>query len=216
MNTAVEDLVLIGPRGLHARWAWVRGAVGVVLVLQASKRLGPCGVAVISGLRERGLAWMWLRLLAPGHRPWHGSPERIEVLGEGVLQALAWVRAQPGSAHSPVALFAERHGAQLACWLAVQHPQAFAAIASCHGHFDLSAAETRQLRTPLLMLATGLDAPVVRNNHLVRVALPRARLDVVHGASRSLTSLCERDEIAHRAAAWLHQQLREAGRATRT
>lgn len=204
-----DEAVGVGPRQLRGRWAWEPGSPGVVIVLQPTSRLGPAGVAVVSVLRERRASWLRLALLGRGENAFaHGSTE-TEQLAERVLEGIAWVRSRSYTGNLRIGLFGEGHAAGVAMHVATRHPSIVSALVLCSGQFDLAVTDVARTEAPSLLIAAGLDGPVVENNRLVLSRLRCVRrLEIVPNAMRRLSQPGALDTVAHLTAGWCASHLR--------
>ncbi len=204
-----DEPVSIGPSQLRARWAWQPGSTGVVIVLQPTSRLGPAGVAVVSVLRERGGAWLRLALLKRGERAYRQGEAETELLAERVAEGIGWLRAQPYTGNLRIGLFGEGQAAPVALRVASRHPSLVSALALCSGQFDIATIDVARTEAPTLLIAAGLDAPVIENNRraLSKLRCPR-RLEIVPNAMRRLSQPGALDTVAHLAAGWYESHLR--------
>lgn len=210
-STGTEELVIVGPQRLRGRWAWTPGSSGAVVVVQASRRLGPGSVALISVLRERSKSWLRLVLQAPGELPAGGNAAAIARLGERVLQGMAWLRTQPYTARTRIGLFGEGPAASVALWVASQHPPAVDALVLCSGQFNLEAIEASRATAPTLLIAAGLDPSGMDQSRQVASELRCARrLEIVPNAKRGLAQPGTLDTVAHLAAGWFESRLRDS------
>lgn len=208
-----DEAVNVGPDQLRGRWAWRPGSPGVVIVLQPTSRLGPAGVAMVSVLRERGASWLRLALLKRGEKAFPQGPVETEQLAERVLEGIAWLRAQSYTGNSRIGLFGEGQAAAVAMHVATRHPSVVSALVLCSGQFDLGATDLTRTEAPSLLIAAGLDGPVVENNRRVLSKLRCVRrLEIVPNAMRRLSQPGALDTVAHLAAGWCASHLRNGRR----
>jgi putative phosphoribosyl transferase len=206
-------MLTIGPSALRARWFWKPRSSGVVVILQTSTRLGPGGVALIHILRERSRSWLRLALRERGERALKSEPAEIKLLGERVLQGIAWLREQAYAAQPRIGLFGEGQGASVALRVAAMQPTPDAALVLCSGRIDFAGSDLASVQAPTLMIVAGLDQQVLTNNLQVlnQLRCPR-RLEVIPDAMRNLAQPGAIDTAGHLAAGWFETHLRVAGR----
>lgn len=210
----LHEPVEVGPGRLPGELIVPDGAAGLVLFAHGSgsSRHSPRNRFVAESLHARELGTLLFDLLSEDEGRDRANVFQIELLGQRLLEALAWVRAHPAAGTLPIGLFGASTGAAGALLAAAQRPGDVQAVVSRGGRPDLAAGALPRVRAPTLLLVGGADIDVLRLNEQAFALLEcERRLELVPGA----THLFEEPGTLERAAAlagdWLLSHLRPRG-----
>lgn len=177
--------VQVGPARLAGDLALPKPARGLVLFAHGSgsSRASPRNRMVAGVLQAAGLATLLMDLLTPAEAADRANVFDIELLADRLLEALAWVAAEPRTAALPVGLFGASTGAAAAL-VAAARASAVRAVVSRGGRPDLAGPALPAVRAPVLLIVGGEDHPVMELNEAAarRLGGPH-RLVVVPGAT---------------------------------
>ncbi|MFE7629111.1 phosphoribosyltransferase family protein [Kocuria sp. NPDC057446] len=187
---------------------------GVVVFAHGSgsSRHSPRNQYVASVLQQAGLGTLLLDLLTTGEEADRGNVFDIGLLAERLLLATAWLRAQPGSAASPVGYFGASTGAAAALWAAAEPGASIAAVVSRGGRPDLADERLRAVRAPTLLIVGGEDTEVLGLNRWAQESMRcPTRLALVEGATHLFEEPGTLAEAAGLARDWFLYHLHPAG-----
>ena len=193
-------------------------ARGVVLFAHGSgsSRFSPRNRHVASLLNEAGLATVLADLLTRDEERVDDRTRHLRfdigLLGERLVAAADWLKAEADTAALPLGLFGASTGAGAALVAAAIRPEAIAAVVSRGGRPDLAGDALAEVRAPTLLIVGGHDVPVIRMNEEALASL-RAdkRLAIVPGATHLFEEPGTLDAAATLARDWfLHHLTREA------
>ena len=137
---------------------------------------------------------------------------QIELLGERLVQAVAWARGRGDIGALRLGLFGASTGAGGALLAAVQRPDDVRAVVSRGGRPDLAGSALPRVRAPTLLLVGGADTEVLALNRQALVHLEcEKRLDVVPGATHLFEEPGTLEQVADLAGDWLLRHLQAAG-----
>jgi pimeloyl-ACP methyl ester carboxylesterase len=179
-----------------------------------SSRFSPRNTAVAEALVDAGYATLLLDLLTEEEAPQRANVFDIELLSERLLEAIAWVRAEPDLETLPIGLFGASTGAAAAISAAATRPDQVAAVVSRGGRPDLAHDALERLQAPTLLIVGGDDRQVLAMN---REAMQRMRgpceLKIVDGATHLFEEPGALETVTELATAWFAQHLKAAIRA---
>jgi dienelactone hydrolase len=217
---AIEHREVRIPAGavtLDADLSLPAAARGVVLFAHGSgsSRFSPRNRHVARLLNEAGLATVLADLLTPAEERIDDRTRHLRfdigLLGERLVAASDWLKAQDATAALPLGLFGASTGAGAALVAAAQRPDAIAAVVSRGGRPDLAGAALPAVRAPTLLIVGGHDEPVIRLNEEALAEL-RAdkRLAIVPGATHLFEEPGTLDAAAALARDWFLRHLAAA------
>ena len=215
MNTLLiagerEIAVPIGTQQLPGTLAWPAHPRGLVVFAHGSgsSRLSPRNVMVARQLRTAGFATLLFDLLTPHEAADRTKVFDIQLLGERLTLATAWLRVQPDVAGLPVGYFGASTGAAAALVAAADPAQGIKAVVSRGGRPDLASEALALVRAPTLLVVGGLDDVVISLN---QTALARMhcvkRLVIIPGASHLFEEGDTLQQAAEQAAQWFAMHL---------
>ena len=215
MNTLLlagerEIVVPIGTKQLPGTLAWPAPPRGLVVFAHGSgsSRLSPRNVMVARQLRAAGFATLLFDLLTPHEAADRTKVFDIQLLGERLTMATAWLRVQPDVAGLPVGYFGASTGAAAALVAAADPAQGIKAVVSRGGRPDLASEALALVRAPTLLIVGGLDDVVISLN---QAALARMhcvkRLVIIPGASHLFEEGDTLPQAAEQAAQWFAMHL---------
>jgi dienelactone hydrolase len=204
----------VGAVTLDADLSLPAAARGIVLFAHGSgsSRFSPRNRHVAQLLNEAGLATVLADLLTPAEEKIDDRTRHLRfdigLLGERLVGASDWLRAQDATAALPLGLFGASTGAGAALVAAAQRPDAIAAVVSRGGRPDLAGAALPAVRAPTLLIVGGHDEPVIRMNEDALAEL-RAdkRLAIVPGATHLFEEPGTLDAAAALAREWFLRHL---------
>jgi putative phosphoribosyl transferase len=206
--------VRVGPRGLPGEWLQVSQAMGVVVFAHGSgsSRNSPRNRYVADVMHEYRLSTLLFDLLTDTEALERRNAFDIDLLGQRLSEALAWLRAHDGAPSLRVGLFGASTGAAAALHAAGRHPGWVDAVVSRGGRPDLAAAELENVQAPTLLIVGGRDAEVLRlNEGAMRALHCHARLEVVPGATHLFEEPGALETVAHLAGEWFATHLHARG-----
>jgi dienelactone hydrolase len=178
--------VLIGDKRLEGTLAIPDAAKGLVIFAHGSgsSRRSPRNRLVSHGLNDGGLATLLFDLLTEEEAADRGNVFDIAFLGNRVLEAIRWLRADPEVSHLPVGLFGASTGAAAALVAAAKLPNRIAAVVSRGGRPDLAATALPRVKAPTLLIVGGADYGVIElNEEALALLACEKRLAIVPGAT---------------------------------
>ena len=215
MNTLLiagerEIAVPIGTQQLPGTLAWPAHPRGLVVFAHGSgsSRLSPRNVMVARQLRTAGFATLLFDLLTPREAADRSKVFDIQLLGERLTLATAWLRGQPDLGGLPVGYFGASTGAGAALVAAADPALGIKAVVSRGGRPDLAGEALALVRAPTLLIVGGLDDVVIGLN---QTALARMhcvkRLVIIPGASHLFEEGDTLQQAAEQAAQWFAMHL---------
>jgi putative phosphoribosyl transferase len=215
MNTLLiagerEIVVPIGTQQLPGTLAWPAHPRGLVVFAHGSgsSRLSPRNVMVARQLRTAGFATLLFDLLTPHEAADRSKVFDIQLLGERLTLATAWLRGQPDVGGLPFGYFGASTGAGAALVAAADPALGVRAVVSRGGRPDLASEALALVRAPTLLIVGGLDDVVISLN---QAALARMhclkRLVIIPGASHLFEEGDTLQQAAEQAAQWFAMHL---------
>lgn len=202
--------VAIAPRNAEGILRRPADASGLVIFAHGagSGRHSPRNNHVAERLGERGLATLLFDLLTEAEAADRANVFDIALLGERLLEALRWVRAEPGLADLPVGLFGASTGAAAALVAAAKAPDDVAAVVSRGGRPDLAGPALAEVRAPTLLIVGSRDAPVIPlNEEAARTLGGETQIEIVEGASHLFEEPGTLDRVVELTADWFTARL---------
>lgn len=215
MSTERTLITLSVERGtLHGTLDLPDDAKGLVVFVDTSPQEGLATPAAIEILHDFGYATLTMDLLAATEAQFADAAMHLPHLADRLLTILAHLRRQIANQalpELPLALLANGHATPVAIRAAAIRDEDVGAIVCQGGLVDLAGLQyLRELRAPLLVLATEADSAAIANarraltfvkapNALETLALPEE-----HGLALSTA-------VANRAAGWLKRHLAPPG-----
>ena len=208
----LEVTIPAGPVRLGGHLAMPEAAVGVVVFAHGSgsSRFSPRNRAVAGALHEAGLATLLFDLLTDDEAAARANVFDIELLGDRLSTATAWVESSP-AAGLPIGYFGASTGAAAALWAAGAPDATVAAVVSRGGRPDLAGERLATVRAPTLLIVGGRDDVVLELNREAANALRcEHRVDVVPGATHLFEEPGALEHAARLAAEWFTSAIRSA------
>ncbi len=207
--------VLIGDKHLEGTLTIPDPAKGLVIFAHGSgsSRMSPRNRFVSRSLNEVGLATLLFDLLTADEAADRDNVFDIAFLGNRMLEAIRWSRADAEVAHLPIGLFGASTGAAAALVAAARRPKDIAAVVSRGGRPDLAATVLPRVKAPTLLIVGGADYGVIELNEeaLAQLTCER-RLEIVPGATHLFDEPGTLENVIELAQRWFETHL--AGRAT--
>lgn len=203
--------VCVGSHALACELSLVPDACGLVVFAHGSgsSRRSPRNRAVSEVLLGYGLDTLLFDLLNASEGQQLSPDFGVERLGQRLLDALRWVRAQEPIARLSTGLFGASTGAAAALYAAATQPGWLGAVVSRGGRPDLALPWLARVRAPTLLIVGGEDTEVQRVNRAASRALRcEWRLEVVPGASHLFEEAGAIETVAHLAGTWFAERLR--------
>jgi dienelactone hydrolase len=200
----------IGPRNAEGILRLPRHPLGLVIFAHGagSSRLSPRNNHVAERLGEAGFATLLFDLLSEAEAADRANVFDIPLLGERVLEAIRWARAEPAVAELPIGLFGASTGAAAALVAAARAPGDVAAVVSRGGRPDLAMPVLGAVRPPTLLIVGGDDhACIPLNEQAARALTCPHRLEVVPGATHLFEEPGTLDRVVELAAVWFARYL---------
>lgn len=205
--------VLIGNERLEGALAVPDPAKGLVIFAHGSgsSRMSPRNRLVSRALNDRGLATLLFDLLTEEEAADRGNVFDIAFLGNRMLEAIKWSRADTVVGQLPVGLFGASTGAAAALVAAARLPNDIAAVVSRGGRPDLAANALPRVKAPTLLIVGGDDYGVIElNEEALALLTCEKRLTIVPGATHLFDEPGTMDQVIELAGQWFETHL--AGR----
>ena len=189
-------------------------AYGLVVFAHGSgsSRHSPRNRQVAAQLQQDGLAVLLVDLLTEQEEQVDLRTRELRfdvgLLADRLVGVLSWCRSEPGLAGLPIGLFGASTGGGAALLAAARRPDLVDAVVSRGGRPDLAGDALPAVRTPVLLVVGGADAPVLDLNCAAarRLAGPCTLL-VVPGATHLFEEPGALDEVAAAAADFFRRHL---------
>ncbi len=189
------------------------GAQGIVVFAHGSgsSRRSSRNRFVAEQINVLGLGTLLFDLLAPEETEAeaHTGELRFNVpfLTNRLRDATRWVREEPSLDGMRMGYFGSSTGAAAALAAATDDP-AIGAIVSRGGRTDLAGTKVENVQAATLLIAGGLDFPVIRCNEETYDCLGcEKRISIVEGASHLFEEPGKLEEVAELAASWFKLHL---------
>ena len=202
--------VRLPPLGLTGDLQVPAGARGIVVFAHGSgsSRLSPRNRAVADALNARGLATLLFDLLAESEAADRRKVFDIELLAGRLIEAVAWIEAQPDLGALPIGLFGASTGAAAALTAAATLGGRVRAVVSRGGRPDLAGAALRAVSAPTLLIVGGDDHAVIDLNRQALALLSADKaLTIVPGAGHLFEEPGTLDQVIVLAGDWLQAKL---------
>jgi len=162
-------------------------ARGIVLFAHGSgsSRLSSRNNFVAEVIRKKGMATLLFDLLTESEDQVYRTRFDILLLTNRLLEATAWVRAQPELVNLAIGYFGASTGAAAALRAAAKLGKTISAVVSRGGRPDLAGvAELNLVLAPTLLIVGGFDEGVIELNQQAYMALTTTKeLKIVPGAT---------------------------------
>lgn len=191
------------------------GAMGLVIFAHGSgsSRLSPRNTFVASALNAHALATLQFDLLTEEEAIDRSNVFDIPLLGERVMETIAWAKTSPETAALPIGLFGASTGAAAALVAAAGAPEAVNAVVSRGGRPDLAGAYLSKVQAPTLLIVGGNDLIVIDLNDQAFARLGcKKTMKIVPGATHLFEEPGTLDEVVRLAADWFVTHLSGAQR----
>lgn len=186
-------------------------AKGLVIFAHGSgsSRMSPRNRLVSRALNDRGLATLLFDLLTEEEAADRGNVFDIAFLGNRMLEAIKWSRADTDVGQLPVGLFGASTGAAAAMIAAARMPDNIAAVVSRGGRPDLAADALPRVKAPTLLIVGGADYGVIElNEEALSLLACEKRLAIVPGATHLFDEPGTLEEVIELAGKWFAAHLR--------
>lgn len=210
MRVPCGDVDLVGDLLVPA------GAAGIVLFAHGSgsSRRSPRNRSVAQQIQNKGLATLLFDLLTPEEaRGEARSGElrfNIPLLTERLAAVTGWVRKEPDLGDLRVGYFGASTGAAAALAAATGDPEV-KALVSRGGRTDLAGTAVENMKAATLLIAGGLDQPVMEWNHQTFERLRCVKqLSIISGATHLFEEEGTLEKVAELAASWFAIHLPQA------
>ena len=208
--TGGEVTVRAGDVDLAGELVVPEPAKGVVLFAHGSgsSRQSPRNQAMARALRGHGFGTLLFDLLTEAEAADRRRVFDVELLGERLLGATAWLRAQMAAGRHPIGYFGASTGAAAALSAAATPGNEVAAVVSRGGRPDLAAGRLAAVQCPTLLVVGGADTEVLALN---RQAASRLRcinqLTIIPGATHLFQEPGAMEMVARLAIDWFERYL---------
>jgi len=210
----IHQQVLVGPHSLAGDLIVPAGAHALVLFAHGSgsSRHSPRNRFVAEVLHGRRLGTLLFDLLSDEEGHDGANVFDIGLLGQRLLQAMAWVRNRPDLKGLRLGLFGASTGAAAALLAAAERPYDVWAVVSRGGRPDLAGPALEQVRAPTLLIVGALDVEVLALNRQAMQQLScEKRLEVVPRATHLFEEAGALERVAVSAGEWLATHLGAVG-----
>lgn len=178
---------------------------------RGSSRFSPRNKYVAETLQHAGFATLLFDLLTPDEAIRQELVFDVDLLGDRLRTALAWVRNQPDCANLPIGLFGASTGAAAAMIVAARAPQEISAVVSRGGRPDLAMQHLPRVFAPTLFIVGGADEDVLLlNRTAARFLAGPHEIRVISGATHLFEEPGALEQVADAACSWFEAHLRAA------
>ena len=202
--------VLIGRQSLPGLLVVPQGADGLIIFAHGSgsSRFSPRNVHAAERLQQLGFATLLFDLLTPSESADRRNVFDIGLLGERVVEAIDWARADARLSLLPIGLFGASTGAGAAIVAAYLRPHEVAAIVSRGGRPDLAGRALEHVQAPVLLIVGEEDRDVIALNESARAWISSAtKLVTIPGAGHLFEEQGTLDKALTLAGDWFHQHM---------
>lgn len=181
------ESVLVGDLSLPGELEVPHSPLGVVVFAHGSgsSRHSPRSQYVAQVMQSYGLGTLLFDLLTEAESQDRDNAFDIALLGDRVMDALAWLAQRPGLENMPIGLFGASTGAAAALVAAARTPS-ICAVVSRGGRPDLAGKYLSNVRAPTLLIVGAEDREVLALNQAAMRILPLScpkKLEIVPGAT---------------------------------
>jgi putative phosphoribosyl transferase len=187
--------------------------IGVVVFAHGSgsSRHSPRNRQVAAVLNEARLGTLLFDLLTPREELDRERVFDIGLLARRLVDATAWLTAQPAAAGLPIGYFGASTGAAAALWASTEPDLDVRAVVSRGGRPDLAGHRLDAVTTPTLLIVGGHDELVLSLNRRAQAAMPcESDLAVVPGATHLFEEPGALQQVATLARDWFTNHLTSA------
>ena len=173
-----------------------------------SSRLSPRNHFVAEVLEASGFGTLLFDLLTEDEDRSVSKRFDIPLLGRRLMEAVIWVREEPGVTEDSIGLFGASTGAAAAILAAAALGPEVRAIVSRGGRPDLAHQSLSRVRAPSLFIVGQNDPEVIEVNQKAIDQLPLAterRLEVIPGASHLFEEPGTLERAAELARGWFEK-----------
>jgi putative phosphoribosyl transferase len=209
-----ESPVIIPPVGLEGDLVLPDGARAIVVFAHGSgsSRFSSRNRHVASVLNGAGLGTLLIDLLTAGEEPVDVRTSHLRfdigLLAGRLLDAVGWLRKEPGTSTLAIGLFGASTGGGAALVAAAEWPNDIAAVVSRGGRPDLAGPSLSRVQAPTLLIVGGNDEPVIEmNEKAYEQMVCTRRLEIVPGATHLFEESGTLDTVARLAAEWFVKHL---------
>lgn len=202
--------VHVGSQSLTGELTLVPDARGLVVFAHGSGSscLCPRHRLVAEVLQAYGFDTLLFDLLSATEGAEGGFVFDVDLLGQRLIDALHWARAQEPIGRLSTGLFGTSTGAAAALCAAAGRPGRVAAVVSRGGRPDLARPSLSRVQAPTLLIVGGDDTEVLRLNRVAARALRcEWRLEAVPGATHLFEEAGAIETVAHLAGHWFADRL---------
>jgi putative phosphoribosyl transferase len=187
---------------------------GVVIFAHGSgsSRLSPRNQHTAIEFQKKGLATFLFDLLTPEEAGDRTLIFDIPLLAERLELAVRWVRGREECHSLPLGFFGASTGGGAALWAAANLGDRISAVVCRGGRPDLAGPRLSEVMAPTLLLVGSEDPVVAALNRLAKNALPRAEMQIIHGATHLFEEEKALEEVESASAAFFLNQFREGHR----
>jgi pimeloyl-ACP methyl ester carboxylesterase len=210
LSHAQPEEVLVGPRSLPGELVVPRDACALIVFAHGSgsSRSSPRNIQVARALNRMGLGTLLFDLLDPQEALDRRKVFDIELLGQRVVEAIAWVDQHPALAALPLGLFGASTGAAAALVAAAQHPKRVFAVVSRGGRPDLAVPSLSRVAAPSLLIVGSADHEVLSLNQIALRRLGHgSQLAIVAGATHLFEEPGALEQVTRLAGDWFTSRL---------
>lgn len=209
-----ESPVIIPPVGLEGDLVLPDGARAIVVFAHGSgsSRFSSRNRHVASVLNGAGLGTLLIDLLTAGEESVDVRTSHLRfdigLLAGRLLDAVGWLRKEPGTSTLAIGLFGASTGGGAALVAAAEWPNDIAAVVSRGGRPDLAGPSLSRVQAPTLLIVGGNDEPVIEmNEKAYEQMVCTRRLEIVPGATHLFEESGTLDTVARLAAEWFVKHL---------
>ncbi|MFA6970462.1 MAG: alpha/beta family hydrolase [Gallionella sp.] len=198
-----------GPVELHGELVVPPSASGVVLFAHGSgsSRFSPRNTYVAQVLQQRGIGTLLFDLLTSEEDENYETRFDIALLTRRLLDATAWLQANPATQSLKIGYFGASTGAAAALLAAAEMDSGIAAVVSRGGRPDLAgAAALSRVTAPTLLIVGGDDHGVIElNQQAYAVMNGEKKLILIPGATHLFEESGTLQQAAASATDWFAQ-----------
>jgi putative phosphoribosyl transferase len=205
-----EVEITSGATALPGRLAVSARPRGVVAFAHGSdsSRFSPRNLEVAKTLEGHGLATLLFDLLSGAEAAERERVFDVPLLGERLIGATRWLRAQPETGVLPVGYFGASTGAAAALFAAAEVGEEVGAVVSRGGRPDLAGARLQQVTAPTLLIVGGEDHAVLGLNREAQAMMRcPSELVVIPSATHLFEEPGALEAVAEHACEWFVRHL---------
>lgn len=218
MNSTIrKTTVAVGSKRLEGILRVPPQSAGLVVFAHGagSSHMSPRNNMVAEELAKRGIATLLFDLLTEGESTDRRNVFDIPLLSRRLIEAIAWLRHQPGLPAAPIGLFGSSTGAAAALVAAATAPTEICAVVSRGGRPDMACEALHHVKAPVLLVVGGADEQVLDLNDWAAGQLTcQHSLKIIPGATHLFAEPGALEQVVALAVDWFEANCSSLARAS--